>query len=327
MKRKIRVGLWVVAAGVAVNAVLLNVLAYNHAYAMTHFEVVGAPTDKPERLKPAGKLEVLLRGVRVARPMGDKVPADLDPACGALTIDRGGGVTLSAWYCGRGKDAPLVVVLHGYAKEKTFLVPEAKAFLLMGASVLLVDFQGSGGSAGSDTTIGVREAGDVAAAVSYAKERLPHASLVLYGQSMGAVAILRAVRDGAVAPDAVILEAAFDTLLNTVRNRFKAMGVPSFPSAELLVFWGGVQAGFNGFTHNPAEYAMALRCPALFLHGSDDTRVSVAEARRVFEAAPEPKAFRVFQDAGHESLASRYPDEWRREVTSFLKGGKRVQHR
>jgi hypothetical protein len=46
-----------------------------------------------------------------------------------------------------------------------------------------------------------------------------------------------------------------------------------FP-AELLVFWGGRQFGFNGFAHNPIRYAQALRCPALFQHGSKDNRVA-----------------------------------------------------
>jgi len=139
-------------------------------------------------------------------------------------------VTLSAWYCGRGKEAPLVILFHGYSAEKTCLIREAKTFIDLGASVLLVDFRGSGGSSECYTTIGVREADDVAAVVRYASASLPHSSVVLFGQSMGAVAILRAVKEHGIAPDAVILEAVFDTMLNTVRNRFAAMGIPSFPA-------------------------------------------------------------------------------------------------
>jgi alpha-beta hydrolase superfamily lysophospholipase len=299
-------------------AIVLNVLAYNHAYAMTHFEVGGASTAKPERLLPSSKLTVLLKGIRVTRPVSEALPAVIDQRSEAVSIKAEGGSVLSAWLYDAGKGAPLVVLCHGYAAQKSDLALEAKAFIGMGASVLLFDFQGSGGSTGSDTTIGVREAVDVAAAVRYANARLPHGSLILYGQSMGAVAILRAVRDGTVQPDAVILEAVFDTLLRTVRNRFKTMGVPSFPSAELLVLWGGAQAGFNGFAHRPVDYAARLSCPALFMHGGEDARVSVVEARRVFDAAPEPKAFKVFANVGHESLAAKQPGEWRAAVAPFL---------
>jgi alpha-beta hydrolase superfamily lysophospholipase len=159
----------------------------------------------------------------------------------------------------------------------------------------------------------------LARALRFARARLPGARLLLYGQSMGAAAVLRAAGEGAVAPDAVIVEGVFDSLLNTVRNRFASMGVPSFPNAELLVFWGGVRHGYDGFAHRPAEYVRTLRCPLLVMHGSEDKRVSVAEARRVFEAAPGRKAFKLFLGAGHESFVSRAPAEWREAVAPFLR--------
>jgi alpha-beta hydrolase superfamily lysophospholipase len=308
----------VVGVGLAVGFGLLNVLAYNHAYAMTHYTAEGSKTGKPEHLSALGTLKVLVCGVRVTRPVSDKKPSALAPPCEALTLAATDGGSLSAWLCERGPATPLVIVFHGYAAEKTKLLPEAKAFLELGASVLLVDFRGAGGSSGSATTIGVREADDVATVVRYARERLPHASTVLFGQSMGAVAILRAASERTVAPGAVILEAAFDTLLNTVRNRFSSMHVASFPSAELLVLWGGMQCGFNGFTHNPVGYAKALTCPALFMHGAQDLRVSVEESRRVFAAAPEPKVYREFEGVGHESFVTKCPDEWKGEVKKFL---------
>ena len=304
--------------GVALGFGLLNVLAYNHAYAMTHYTDGSSRTGKPEHLSALDTLKVLVSGVRVARPVSDRNPSELDPSCEALTLAAADGGSLSVWLCERGPATPLVIVFHGYAIEKTKLFPEAKAFLELGASVLLVDFRGSGGSSGRATTIGVREADDVATVVRYAKERLPHTATVLVGQSMGAVAILRAASERTVAPGAVILEAVFDTLLNTVRNRFSSMRVPPFPSAELLVLWGGIQCGFNGFKHNPVEYAKALKCPALFMHGNRDIRVSVDESRRVFAAAPEPKAYREFEGVGHESYVLPYPAEWKAEVSTFL---------
>ena len=57
------------------------------------------------------------------------------------------------------------------------------------------------------------------------RDALPHSSVILYGQSMGGVAILRAVQQDGITPDGVIVEAMFDTMLNTVRHRFAAMGV------------------------------------------------------------------------------------------------------
>ncbi len=213
----------------------------------------------------------------------------------------------------------MVILFHGYSAEKTSLSGEARAFLDLGASVLLVDFRGSGGSSESYTTVGVHEAEDVAAAVRYARGKLSHDNVFLFGRSMGAAAILRAVHAHAIQPDGVILEAVFDTLLNTVRHRFRAMKVPAFPSAELLVFWGGRQWGFDGFEHNPSAYAASVRCPVLLMHGARDPRVRLTEARRVFEAIPGTKEFVTFEQSGHESYLSNNASQWRTAVERFIK--------
>jgi pimeloyl-ACP methyl ester carboxylesterase len=319
MKRKTQNRLLALLVAILASFVLLNVVAYNQAYAMMHFSAGGSLTSKPERLSWAAKLKVILVGVNVPRPVSDRSPSELDADCEDLSIDGGSGIILSAWYCDRGRGTPLVILFHGYSAEKTGLIREAREFIALGASVLLVDFRGSGGSSESYTTIGVREADDVAAVFRYAKANLAHSPVVLFGQSMGGVAILRAVKKSGIAPDAVILEAVFDTMLNTVRNRFAAMGIPAFPSAELLTFWGGKQWGFNGFAHNPVEYAQALCCPSLFMHGANDPRATIAEGRRVFEAATGPKEFKTFAAAGHEPYVARHPKEWKTAAAEIIR--------
>lgn len=297
----------------------LNVLAYRQAYAMMHYTSGGPRTETPEALAPLSKLRVVVFGVNLPRPVDERPPAALAPHAHVLTIAVPGGITLSAWYAKTGDPAPLVIFFHGYSTEKTRLLREARQIHAMGASVLLVDFRGSGGSSESYTTLGMLEAQDVAAACRYAQETLPFSSLVLYGQSMGSAAILRAIHEYDIHPDGVILESVFDRMSNTIRNRFDAMGLPSFPAAELLAFWGGWQFGFAGFTHNPVDYVKSLTCPALFLHGADDPRATLAEGRRVFEAAPDPrKRIVVFENVGHDSYAANHPDQWQGAVQTFL---------
>jgi dipeptidyl aminopeptidase/acylaminoacyl peptidase len=309
--KRLLVGITVLLLG---GFVLLNVLAYNQAWAMMHFSDAGARTARPEAQRGWGKLKVLLTGVNVPRPQAGPPPEGWRET----TLPGAAGVTLSAWLSERGPDAPLVVLFHGYATAKTSLVGEAEAFDALGCATLVVDFRGSGGSSESYTAIGVAEAQDVLSAVRYAEEQVPHAELVLFGRSMGAAAILKAVAELGVEPDGVIVEAVFDKLLSTVRNRFVAMRVPSFPAAELMVFWGGWQMGFRGFDHQPVEYAKSLTCPALFLHGADDPRATVSEARRVYDAVPTEKRFVEVPATGHEAYVSRCPEEWDWAVRSFL---------
>jgi pimeloyl-ACP methyl ester carboxylesterase len=304
---------------VAAGFIILNVLAYRHAYTMMHFEAGKPRTGLPESLSIGQKIGVLLWGVNLPRPHTDLPATTLGPAAKNLQIPGDRNVKLGAWYCPGPAKSPLVILFHGYGGEKSGTVAEAKIFLELGCSVLLVDFRGSGDSSESYTTIGYLEAEDVAAAVRYAQQHLAPSKIVLYGESMGAAAELRAVHSCGVKPDAIIVEAVFDNLLNTVRHRFEAMKTPSFPSAELLVFWGGTQAGFNGFKHNPVDYAGSVTCPILFLHGAADARAHVEEARRVYDAVPGIKQFKEFPGVGHAAIVSRFPAEWKQTVGDFLK--------
>jgi pimeloyl-ACP methyl ester carboxylesterase len=314
-KRWLAVGALIVIAGFAG----LNALAFNHAEAMLRFSDGGLRTTSPERLGLLSRINVLLAGVNIPRPRSDRNPSDLAPDCRELSVPGPSGVTLASWYCDRGNGTPLVILFHGYSAEKSSLLGEARAFLALGSSVMLVDFRGSGGSSESYTTVGVHEAEDVAAASHYARRELSHREVFLFGRSMGAAAILRAAHAHAIQPDGVILEAVFDSLLNTVRHRFRATRVPAFPSAELLVFWGGRQWGFDGFEHNPSAYAASVRCPVLLMHGERDPRVRLTEARRVFEAIPAAKELVTFEQSGHESYLSNHASQWRNAVERFIK--------
>ncbi|MFH1037207.1 MAG: alpha/beta fold hydrolase [PVC group bacterium] len=298
----------------------LNLLAYNHARTMMHYSGGGPRTPSPERLTLGRKLDVLFFGINAPRPRVTGVSSSLEAGCQSLRIPCPGGIELGAWYCPVQNGSALCILFHGYAGEKSSLLPEARAFQELGLSILLVDFRGSGESSESYTTFGFDEAEDVAAAVRYARENLSFSRLILFGRSMGSAAILRAVHSLGIKPDAVIVESVFDTMLNTVRNRFDSMGIPSFPGAELIVYWGGKQNGFSGFEHNPVDYAEAVSCPILFLHGSDDPRARVAEGRRVFAAVPAPKFFKEFPGTGHDPYLSRFPEDWKGTVGRFLQG-------
>ena len=300
---------------------VLNVLARRHAYAMLHYAPPTSPrTQKPEDLSRLAKLRVLLSGVHLPRPVDERPPSVLAPQAQALTIPSTAPITLSGWYASHDATSPLVIFFPGYSTEKTRLLLEARQLHAMGVSVLLMDFRGSGGSSESYVTLGMLEAEDVAAAFRYARQHLaPTPSpILLYGQSMGSAAILRAIHAHGIAPDAIILESVFDTMLNTVRNRFNSMGLPSFPSAELLTFWGGTLFGFNAFTHRPVDYARSISCPVLFLHGADDPRATLDDDRRVFDAAPAPKQFVTFENVGHDSYAAHHPAQWQPTLRAFL---------
>src|SRR4028119_1049383 len=129
---------------------------------------------------------------------------------------------------------------------------------------------------------------------------------------------MRAIAAEGVQVEAAILESPSNRLLSTVRNRFHSMGLPGTPGSELVVFWGSVQQGFNGFEHNPEEYATSIKCPTLVLHGDNDPRVTTDEVPSIHSRLPGTKELAVIGGAGHESLAVYALDRWKMEVESFL---------
>lgn len=298
--------------------VLLNALAYRHARAMLVFSDEAVKTPPPQALPVWGKVKALALGVTVPRPTLSRSPADVGLPSETVRFVADAGVKLEAWLVAPPEPKGTVVLFHGYGACRSALLPEAKALVALGYAALLVDFRGGGGSDGSVTTLGYEEARDVAAAAGFARSRGLPRPLVLYGQSMGGAAVLRAVAAHGVEPDAVVVESVFGRMLGTVRNRFALMGVPSFPGAEVLVFWGGVRAGFNAFGHNPEDYARGCRVPTLVLHGGADRNARPEEGRAIFEGVTGRKEMVVFEGVGHTSLCAASPELWTGRVGRFL---------
>ncbi len=302
-------------------------MAFYHARAMMRFTGVVERTHEPETLSLGQKLKVLCCGIKVPRPVNQQSPADFGLGYETVTFAGAHGLKLEAWRIRQTNSLGAVLLFHGYTASKESLLPAAGEFSAMGYDVILVDFYGSGGSTGNDTSVGYYEAEDVAAAWRWGRKEVPGQSVVLYGVSMGAAAAIRAVGTLGIEPDAMIVECPFDRLLTTVENRFHAMRLPAFPAAQLLVFWGGVQQGFNGFAFNPADYLRAVRCPVLLMHGGQDSRVKLAEVENLARNLNRDSTFEVFPGAPHQTYVSSRAEEWRASVQHFLQRSLASQER
>jgi alpha-beta hydrolase superfamily lysophospholipase len=298
--------------------VALNLFAFVHGRAMTHFTAGGSKTAAPETLDFAGKLRVLFCGVSIPRPLNTSTPNDFGMNFKTIQLNGREQLPLELWDIEKEERKGTVLLFPGYATAKDSLLPAAKVFNQLGYGCVLLDFRGCGGSGGMSTGIGCKEADDARRAVQYATENKLATPLILYAGSMGAAAVLRALSLGQISPAGLILECPFDRLSTTVKHRFRAMGVPSFPLADLLLLWGGIQMGFNAFAHNPATYAKAVRCPVLLMHGECDPRVTLDEVRRVYDAIPARKDLKLFSRLGHELYVTTSPDVWRQSVERFL---------
>jgi alpha-beta hydrolase superfamily lysophospholipase len=258
-------------------------------------------------------------GVKLPRPENHSTPADHYLPFEIRRIPLAKNEQLEAWFVPHSQPRAIVLMFPGYAGVKeAFLTPAAQLYQF-GYSSLLVDFRGSGGSSGNDTTLGLREADDVAASFAYAQQQWPGQPIILYGISMGGAAILRAVAIDGVHPAAIMVEGVFDRLLTTVQHRFDAVHLPSWPAAHLLVFWGSAQMGYNGFRHNPVDYASIVNCPILVMHGERDPWITSGETQALVARIAGPKLEVEFPGVGHDMpYVYPAPDLWVATVRQFL---------
>ena len=288
-----------------------NFIAYMHAYKMTHF--TNEPVERTStEISGVEKLEILFTGIKNPRPVNHEFPAGKYETHFIKSRNL-----LEAWLIQTLKAKGTFILFHGYAGKKSDMLERSEQLIALGYNVMLVDFSGSGGSQGNSTSIGFHEATEVKDAYQYLVEK-GFKNISLYGTSMGAVAIMKAVKDFKMQPSSIIVEYPYGTMYKTVKARFKMNGLPAFPMAGLLVFWGGIQNNFWAFSHNPESYAKEISCPTLLLYGEKDERVSRKEIDKMYENLKGPKTLRTYQFAGHESFLQVYHAQWLKDIREFL---------
>jgi uncharacterized protein len=282
---------------------LVNIIVYAGVYASTHYNDPG---------------EI---GLGFAKPTNTRLPSDLGLKYSTQRIPISSNEWLETWFIPTEKNISKGTVLLfpgiGDSKGKQ-LLPLAQKLNSLNYDTLLVDFRGVGGSSGNTITIGLREAQDVALAFNYARKSQLKRPLILDGISMGGASILRAVAKEKIEPDAIIIELPFAHLIDALRSRIRARGIPSFPIAEMAVFWGSIQHGFNGFAHNPVDYASQVKCPTLIIHGKLDRWTTRSDIDSIFQNLAGFKKLVIFPTAGHDLLVTVDRKYWQESVEDFL---------
>jgi uncharacterized protein len=308
MKRKlIRRVVWLLL----ILFVLSNGIAYMHAYKFTHFANASIERTTTHLSTPE-KLKIAFTGVSNPRPV-NKTRPDLPYQTFKIKSNK----ELECWLIKTNNAKGTIILFHGYGGNKSLMLDKAEVFLNLGYNTMLVDFMGCGGSEGNTTTIGFKEAEEVKDCYEYLI-RNNFSNVSLFGTSMGAVAIMKAIKDYHLRPGSIIIECPFGSMYKTVCKRFQMQGIPSFPMAGLLVFWGGVQNNFWAFSHNPEEYAKSIYCPTLLLYGEKDEKVSREEINTIFQNLKGRKVLATYPLAGHENYLLLYKEKWIYDVSGFL---------
>lgn len=250
------------------------------------------------------------------QPLED--PAGYGMAVEVVRIASTDGLTLGAWFIPAKEQTDRAIALfHGHSSARSQLLRYAR-FLHSHFNCLLVDFRGCGDSDGDHSSMGYFEAEDVKAAVAWLKER-GMTRVGAFGMSMGGAAVIRAA---AVTPSiaVVVTDGTFDKVAHVIKKRAGDRRWP-FPGlvAKAVVAEAGRRLGAR-IAPDPVELIRAISPrPVLIVHGEADATSSVANARRLFAAAGEPKELLLIPEAGHTECWATAPLEYERRVGGFFR--------
>jgi len=292
----------------------LQIISIFHAYNFTHFdeEYLGKKRDV-KSLNNFEKLKAVIFGVKIPRPKNSVMPNQKYESV-KLKLQKD---TLDCWFINIKNPKGIVLLFHGYGGNKSDLVEKATIFNKLGFSTVLVDFLGAGKSSGNKCTIGFHESDQVKKVFNYFA--IKNKNIILFGSSMGAVAVLKSIQENQLNCKAIILECPFGNMLKTVQTRFELMKLPSFPMANLIVFWGGIINKFNAFSHNPIDYAKKIKTPTLLFYGDKDERVSFHEIKSIYNNLLGKKEIRIYNNANHNNIMECNKERWKQDVNLFFK--------
>jgi uncharacterized protein len=222
----------------------------------------------------------------------------------SVTFPSSDGLTLRGWWVPSTNGA-VVIFVHGHAGNRQNQLDDAEILVSAGYGALLFDLRNNGESDGDLTTFGLYEVDDVMAALEFVKSQpgVDPARIGVLGQSMGGATALLAA---AQSPDikAVAALSAYTSMEDNIKTGVERLaGLPVFPFAPMVIFWGQWESGIDITQVRPIDIISSISPrPVLIVHGERDGLIPVENGKALYEAANDPKQLYLVSNAGHESF-------------------------
>lgn len=209
------------------------------------------------------------------------------------------GERLAAWYAAPKAGKSVFLFFHGKGGGLARKKWRWQRIRKVGAGIFTFSYRGYPGSTGTPSEAGLNR--DAAAAYQWLTKRHPADQIVLHGLSLGTgVAVTLATQ---IKARALILEAPYTAIVDVAAERY-----PFLPVRQLL---------WDKFLSR--ERIARVNMPVMIAHGTRDSVIPFAHARRLYERAIQPKHLTVMPGSDHSTLVR---DGLYRHIWRFL-----AQHR
>jgi pimeloyl-ACP methyl ester carboxylesterase len=236
-----------------------------------------------------------------------------------VTFQATDGINLKGWFLPQAKSTCAVVLLHGVRANRDSML--ARAFWLrdLGYNVLLYDARGCGESDPAELSFGCHETRDLLGSLRWLQAR-GITKVACIGCSQGAATVLLASGELPGSVRAVVAEASYATLRDTVDDHFRVhTGLPGGYFGALAVPMAEWKLGLNMDDVSPLREISKLKVPVYLIGGTSDDLAPPAGTHQLYDAATCEKKLWMVPWAGHADFFSYAEAEYQQRIGDFLR--------
>ncbi len=219
-----------------------------------------------------------------------------------------GGGELEVWRIeAEEKSRGVVLLAHGWSRNRDRMVDRARIFGRMGFTTVLHSARDHGGSSRKRFMNAIRFAQDIETVMDWINE-----PVLLYGHSIGAAAAVIAASRRTAQIRLLFLEGCYartrEAMFSLYRNQNSFLG-PVF--APMVLLWMDIFYRFRLDTVSPVRLAPSIDLPVLIIHGGRDQNFPLHHAWRLRDSFPAGRAelfVSLGSDHSSSSLDPIYPD-------------------
>jgi len=211
----------------------------------------------------------------------------------------------------------VVLLAHSMRSNRLEMLSRARFLRDRGYSVLFIDLQAHGETAGKRITFGLKESENIEASLTFLREIFPTERIGAIGVSLGAAAIVLAKHD--LKLSAIILESLHPTIEEAVDNRLK-LHFGNYGSVLLPLMLSQLTFYLDTSTKalSPITRINNLNAPLLIISGTEDAHTTQLETERLYAAARVPKELWIVPGARHFNMHTYAGREYEQRISTFL---------
>nr|WP_255500718.1 alpha/beta fold hydrolase [Caulobacter sp. 17J80-11] len=189
------------------------------------------------------------------------------------------GETLVGWWKPPAPAKGVVLYLHGNGYNLSTRAERLRDLAEAGFGVLAIDWRGYGGSTGAPSETGLLT--DARAAYDWAAGHAQGSKIALFGESLGTGVAVHLAGERPAA--GLVLDSPYASIVGVAETYY-----PFLPSRWLLKD-----------QYRSEEWIGRVRAPVFIVHCDADQQIPLAQARRLYRAAGEPKEMVVRRGCAH----------------------------